>query len=120
MPRLKAHNVCSPFQNRNFSAALDSVDTDTACQHCLPDCSGTEYSASKSDAEFRWEADLALLCITDYCRQCSIIFAEYETSKRMTVFDLISNIGGLLGVCAGISIFSCEIIYWFILKMITR
>ena len=37
----------------------------------------------------------------------------------MTVFDLISNIGGLLGLCAGISILSCaEIIYWLVLKMI--
>ena len=52
----------------------------------------------------------------------SIMFdAEYETNKRMTVFDVISNIGGLLGVCAGISILSCaEIIYWLVLKMITN
>ena len=39
----------------------------------------------------------------------------------MTVFDLISSIGGLLGVCAGVSILSCaEILYWFALKMITN
>ena len=37
----------------------------------------------------------------------------------MTVWDFISNIGGLLGLCAGISIISCaEIIYWLVLKMI--
>ena len=39
----------------------------------------------------------------------------------MTVFNVISNIGGLLGVWAGISILSCaEIIYWLVLKMITN
>ena len=39
----------------------------------------------------------------------------------MTAWDLISNIGGLLGVCAGVSILSCaEIIYWLVLKMITN
>ena len=49
------------------------------------------------------------------------LVSEYETNKRMTVFDLISSIGGLLGVCAGISILSCaEIFYWMLLKMITN
>ena len=39
----------------------------------------------------------------------------------MSVFDLISSIGGLLGVCAGISILSCaEIVYWLVLKMVTN
>ena len=48
-------------------------------------------------------------------------FAEYETNKRMTVWDLISNIGGLLGVCAGISILSCaEFVYWLVLRGITH
>ena len=47
--------------------------------------------------------------------------AEYETNRRMTVFDLISNIGGILGVCAGIIILSCvEIIYWLVLKLIVN
>ena len=58
LPRLEEHNVCSPFQNSNFSAELDAVDTETECSDCLPDCSGTEYTASQSAAEFRWEARL--------------------------------------------------------------
>ena len=46
---------------------------------------------------------------------------EYETNPRMTVWDIISNIGGLLGVCAGISILSCaEIVYWLGVRMITH
>ena len=37
----------------------------------------------------------------------------YETVERMTVWDLISSVGGLLGVGAGVSILSClEILYW--------
>ena len=46
---------------------------------------------------------------------------EYETDQRMTIWDFISNIGGLLGVCAGISILSCaEIVYWLGVRMITH
>ena len=51
--------------------------------------------------------------------QC--LFSEYETNKRMTVWDLISNIGGLLGVCAGVSLLSCaEILYWLLLQTMTN
>ena len=46
---------------------------------------------------------------------------EYETDPRMTIWDFISNIGGLLGLCAGISILSCaEIVYWLGVRMITH
>ena len=46
---------------------------------------------------------------------------EYETNPRMTVWDIISNIGGLLGVCAGISILSAaEILYWLVVRMLTK
>ena len=46
---------------------------------------------------------------------------EYETDQRMTIWDFISNIGGLLGLCAGISILSCaEIVYWLGFRMITH
>ena len=49
------------------------------------------------------------------------LISEYQTNKRMTVWDLISNIGGLLGVYAGVSLLSCaEIIYWLLLKTITH
>ena len=38
----------------------------------------------------------------------------------MTIWDIISTIGGLLGVCAGISILSCaEIVYWLFIRIIT-
>ena len=64
LPRLNEHNVCSPFQNKNFSDASDAVDPETACKHCLPDCSGTEYTFSQSEAEFRWEARLVELSLS--------------------------------------------------------
>ena len=56
LPRLKNHSVCSPFQNKNFTASQDSVDLEIDCGHCLPDCSSTEYTVSQSEAEFRWES----------------------------------------------------------------
>ena len=48
---------------------MDAVDTERDCQRCLPDCSGTEYSASKSDAEFRWEQTWPCY-VSVYCRLC--------------------------------------------------
>ena len=43
-----------------------------------------------------------------------IFSAEYEISKRMTIFDFIANLGGLFGLCLGFSIVSfCEIVFWF-------
>ena len=53
LPHLKEQNVCNPFQNKNFSARLDELDTELLCSHCLTDCSVTEYMTSQSEAEFR-------------------------------------------------------------------
>ena len=53
LPHLKEQNVCNPFQNKNFSARLDKLDTELLCSHCLTDCSVTEYMTSQSEAEFR-------------------------------------------------------------------
>ena len=47
------HNVCSPFENRNFSDASDSVETEKECSDCLPDCNGTDYTAIQSEAQLR-------------------------------------------------------------------
>ena len=53
-----------------------------------------------------------------HCNRFPTDTTAYETNKRMTVWDFISNIGGLLGLCAGVSILSCaEIVYWLVIKM---
>jgi hypothetical protein len=44
--------------------------------------------------------------------------AEYERSQKMTVFEFISNIGGLCGLCLGISFVSAiEVFYWFFVRL---
>ena len=44
--------------------------------------------------------------------------AEYEISKRMTIFDFIANLGGLFGLCLGFSLVSiCEIVFWLIIGL---
>ena len=75
-------------------------------------------TAENRDKEYNaFEEDIAVVNI--FFGKDSL--PEYETDPRMTIWDFISNIGGLLGVCAGISILSCvEIIYWMLLKMITN
>ena len=43
--------------------------------------------------------------------------AEYERSQKMTIFEFISNIGGLCGLCLGISFVSAiEVFYWFCVR----
>ena len=46
-------------------------------------------------------------------------FLEYEKTRRMTEIDFISNVGGLFGLCLGLSmIYFIEIVYWFVIKTI--
>ena len=72
---------------------------------------------NKEIAYNAFEKDIAILNL--YFGKDTV--PEYETNERMTVWDFISNIGGLLGLCAGVSILSCaEILYWFILRMFSN
>ena len=73
-------------------------------------------TAENRDKEYNaFEEDIAVVNI--FFGKDSL--PEYETDPRMTIWDFISNIGGLLGVCAGISILSCaEVIYWLLLRWI--
>ena len=75
-------------------------------------------TAENRDKEYNaFEEDIAVVNI--FFGKDSL--PEYETDPRMTIWDFISNIGGLLGVCAGISILSCaEIFYWLVVRMITH
>ena len=43
---------------------------------------------------------------------------EFERNLRMTWIDLVSQIGGLLGLCLGFSLVSLvELVYWFTIRM---
>ena len=45
-------------------------------------------------------------------------FAEFERSAKMTWLDFISSLGGICGLCLGISFVSVtEILYWFSLRL---
>ena len=48
-------------------------------------------------------------------------FSEFERSKRMTWLDFISNLGGVCGLCLGISFISItELVYWFAFRFFKR
>merc|ERR1711962_782207 len=50
----------------------------------------------------------------------STVFA-FERSKRMTWLDFISNLGGVCGLCLGISFISItELVYLFTLRLFKR
>ena len=48
-------------------------------------------------------------------------FSEFERSQRMTWLDFISNLGGVCGLCLGISFISItELVYWFTFRLFKR
>ena len=49
------------------------MDTEADCRHCRPDCSGTEYMVSQSEAELRWQHLQSFFTIylwLLFCRPC--------------------------------------------------
>ena len=47
--------------------------------------------------------------------------SEFERSQRMTWLDFISSLGGICGLCLGVSFISViELLYWFTLKLFGR
>ena len=62
-----------------------------------------------------FEKDIAI--VNFYFEKSSIL--QYKRSSRLTVVDMISQIGGLLGVAMGISLISVvEIVYWITIRLI--
>ena len=47
--------------------------------------------------------------------------SEFERSRRMTWLDFISSLGGICGLCLGVSFVSViELVYWFTLRLFGR
>ena len=45
--------------------------------------------------------------------------SEYMRDARMTIIDFISQLGGLAGVCIGLSLMSVvELFYWFPIRLL--
>ena len=61
-----------------------------------------------------YEKDVA---IANFYFQSSTCF-EFVRQPRMTIIDFISSVGGLLGLCMGISFVSAvELVYWLTVKL---
>ena len=61
-----------------------------------------------------FEKDIGI--VNFYFEKSSIL--QYKRSSRLTVVDMISQIGGLLGVAMGISLISVvEIVYWITIRL---
>ena len=62
-----------------------------------------------------YEKDIAM--VTFYFESPTLL--EYLREHRMTLIQFISQMGGLLGLCIGLSFISViEIFYWFIIRFI--
>ncbi len=51
-PDGKTPDMCDPWQAEKFNYEMNRVP-DMTCDHCLPDCSSTTYTASVSGVPFR-------------------------------------------------------------------
>ena len=77
-----------------------------------------------------YEKDIAIVNIffgepTAYgestCQCCSQCSSEFERLPKMTWLDFISGVGGLCGLCLGISFVSrAEILYWFSARLCSK
>ena len=70
-------------------------------------------STSKSPSYDAYEKDIAM--VTFFFESTTVF--EYTRDERMTLIQYISQIGGLMGLCAGFSFISAvEILYWFTIR----
>ena len=60
-----SHEMCDPWRTEQFQALLEDTP-DTACKHCLPDCSTTEYTTTISSGPFR-NCDRTNLGVSPLC-----------------------------------------------------
>ena len=72
---------------------------------------------NKKDGNSKYNAYDKDVAIVNFYFESSTCF-EFVRQPRMTIIDFISNVGGLLGLCMGISFVSAvELIYWLTIKM---
>ncbi|XP_021708162.1 pickpocket protein 28 [Aedes aegypti] len=104
----------------------------SACD-CIPGCSSIHYDTeiTQSQCDFRKTLELRIAPVNPNIAEnvkqyqiskLAIYFREvqYITSKRSELFgmiDFISNCGGLLGLCLGVSLFSVvELLYYCLVR----
>ena len=93
----------------------DETSPDFVACNCLPDCSSIEYDFEISHVRMTNETKDFQSEVSIYFRDDEFVaYRRYETYGRI---DLLSNIGGLLGLFLGISLLSMvESIYFFTLR----
>ena len=57
--------ICDPWESVKFRSLMQSVP-DQECNHCLPDCSGPQYSSTLSVLPFR-RCDMRNLGVSSLC-----------------------------------------------------
>ena len=73
---------------------------------------------NKKDGKSKYNAYEKDVAIANFYFESSTCF-EYVRQPRMTIIDFISSVGGILGLCMGISFVSMvELVYWLTIKMV--
>ena len=79
------------------------------------DTSGKKSADDPNPSYDAFERDIG---IVNFYFEKSVIL-QYKRSSRLTVVDMISQIGGLLGVAMGVSLLSVvELVYWFTIRLL--
>ncbi|CEF65522.1 Na+ channel, amiloride-sensitive family-containing protein [Strongyloides ratti] len=124
-----SYNIDDKYANKN---SLDDIIPQPLCEECAPDCESWIYSAYNSyGGNFPSEALYKLAgrnnswtpnFINNNFVAVNIFFKDnsytfYEEVKATTISEVLSNIGGSMGLFLGMNIISVGEIYIYILRI---
>ncbi|OXA47357.1 Pickpocket protein 28 [Folsomia candida] len=122
MPRSENQQICGLMKRNCTESLLNRLFEDgleAECPMCLQTCNDIEFKMSSTFAPLRQDIPLA-------GRNVSILHVHYVSASTYPkqrkelygLIDLISNTGGLLGLCMGFSVLSIlEIVYFLTLRL---
>ncbi len=129
-------NVCDPWLSVEIMAIMKTKTPKGQCKDCLADCNHIIYQSSLSaqplkddnsldsffpslcslDVNDTKEKDIAILSV--YIDKPTLL--QFETQASQNWVQFLSNVGGILGLCIGLSIVSIVEISWIFICIIAR
>ncbi|CAJ0587459.1 unnamed protein product, partial [Mesorhabditis spiculigera] len=132
---IKVYQTCTPLQLYNcLNQTRTSLykDLETWCQDCPPECENWEYHAYNSygfnfsegarkwlkEQNGEWDdqrIEKNFVMVSIFYRELS--YTKFEEVKGSDVSTMLSNIGGNMGLCFGMSVITCVEMIIYIQKL---